>query len=67
VPYTAKQGSQLALAYVATGDTKRALSALLRTRDDGSLAASLKDPGFDRIRGEPRFRDILRAVAPDGQ
>ena len=67
VPFTAKQGSQLALAYVATGDTKRALSALLRTRDDGSLAASLKDPGFDPIRGEPRFRDILRAVAPDGQ
>jgi serine/threonine-protein kinase len=67
VPYTAKQGSQLALAYVAAGDTKRALNALLRTRDDGSLAASLKDPGFDPIRGEPRFRDILRAVAPDGQ
>ena len=67
VPFTAKQGSQLALAYVAAGDTKRALNALLRTRDDGSLAASLKDPGFDPIRGEPRFRDILRAVAPDGQ
>ena len=67
VPFTAKQGSQLALGYVAAGDTKRALNALLRTRDDGSLAASLKDPGFDPIRGEPRFRDILRAVAPDGQ
>ena len=67
VPFTAKQGSQLALGYVAAGDTKRALNALLRTRDDGSLAASLKDPGFDAIRGEPRFRDILRAVAPDGQ
>ena len=67
VPFTAKQGSELALAYVAAGDTKRALNALLRTRDDGSLAASLKDPGFDPVRGEPRFRDILRAVAPDGQ
>jgi len=64
-PFTAKQGSQLALAYVAAGDTKRALNALLRTRDDGTLAATLKDPGFDPIRGEPRFRDILRAVAPD--
>ena len=67
VPFSAKQGSQLALAYVAIGDTRRALSALLRTRDDGSLAATLKDPGFDRIRGESRFRDILRAVAPDAQ
>ena len=67
VPFTAKQGSQLALAYVAAGDSKRALNALLRTRDDGTLAATLKDPGFDAIRGEPRFRDILRAVAPDGQ
>jgi thioredoxin-like negative regulator of GroEL len=67
VPFTAKQGSQLALAYVAAGDTKRALNALLRTRDDGTLASALKDPGFDPIRGEPRFRDILRAVAPDGQ
>ena len=65
VPFSAKQGSQLALAYVATGDTRRALNALLRTRDDGSLAGALKDPGFDAIRGEPRFRDILRAVAPD--
>ena len=67
VPFTAKQGSELALAYVAAGDTKRALNALLRTRDDGTLAATLKDPGFDPIRGEPRFRDILRAVAPDAQ
>jgi len=67
VPFTAKQGSQLALAYVAAGDSKRALNALLRTRDDGTLAATLKDPGFDAIRGEPRFRDILRAVAPDPQ
>jgi len=64
-PFTATQGSQLALAYVATGDTKRALSTLLRTRDDGTLAATLKDPGFDPIRSEPRFRDILHAVAPD--
>jgi len=61
-PFTAKQGSQLALAYVAAGDTKRALGALLRTRDDGTLGAALKDPGFDPIRGEPRFRDIVRAV-----
>ena len=67
VPFTAKQGSQLALAYVAAGDNKRALNALLRTRDDGTLAATLKDPGFDPIRGEARFRDILRAVAPDAQ
>ena len=67
VPFTAKQGSQLALAYVAAKDSKRALNALLRTRDDGTLAATLKDPGFDAIRGEPRFRDILRAVAPDAQ
>ena len=67
VPFTAKQGSELALAYVAAGDSRRALNALLRTRDDGTLAATLKDPGFDPIRGEPRFRDILRAVAPDGQ
>jgi len=67
VPFTAKQGSQLALAYVAARDNKRALNALLRTRDDGTLATTLKDPGFDAIRGEPRFRDILRAVAPDAQ
>jgi hypothetical protein len=67
VPFSAKQGSELALAYVATGDTRRALNALLRTRDDGTLAAALKDPGFDPIRGEPRFKDILRAVASDSR
>ena len=67
VPYTAVQGTQLAMAYVAVGDSRRALTALLKTRDDGTLAAALKDPAFDPIRGEPRFRDILRAVAPDTQ
>jgi serine/threonine protein kinase len=67
VPFSAKQGSELALAYVAIGDSRRALNALLRTRDDGTLASALKDPGFDPIRGERRFRDILRAVAPDAQ
>lgn len=67
VPFSAKQGSELALAYVAIGDTRRAINALLRTRDDGTLAVALKDPGFDPIRGEPRFRDILRAVSPDPQ
>jgi thioredoxin-like negative regulator of GroEL len=67
VPYTAEQGTQLAMAYVAVGDTRRALTALLKTRDDGSLASALRDPGFDAIRGEPRFRDILRAVAPNPQ
>ena len=49
------------------GDSRRALTALLKTRDDGTLATALKDPAFDPIRGEPRFRDILRAVAPDPQ
>ncbi|HEX6050527.1 MAG TPA: protein kinase [Gemmatimonadaceae bacterium] len=67
VPYTAVQGTQLAMAYVAVGDSRRALTALLKTRDDGTLATALKDPAFDPIRGEPRFRDILRAVAPDPQ
>ena len=67
VPHTAVQGTQLAMAYVAVGDSRRALTALLKTRDDGTLAAALKDPAFDPIRGEPRFRDILRAVAPDTQ
>jgi hypothetical protein len=67
IPFSAKQGSQLAMAYVSMGDTRRALNALLRTRDDGTLEAALKDPGFDPIRGEPRFRDILRAVAADPQ
>jgi len=66
-PYSAEQGTQLALAYVAVGDTKRALAALLRTRDDGTLASVLKDPGFDRLRSDARFKDIVRAVAPDNQ
>jgi hypothetical protein len=66
-PYTAVQGTQLAMAYVAVGDSRRALNTLLKTRDDGTLGKALRDPGFDPIRGEPRFRDILRAVAPDAQ
>jgi hypothetical protein len=56
--------STIALAYVAAGDTGRALDALeraARAHEPLSFSLSLGHPMFDRLRGSGRFAEVVRA------
>jgi tetratricopeptide (TPR) repeat protein len=55
--------SAVALAYVAAGDTARALDALeraLQAREPLSFSLSLSHPMFDALRGSRRFAEVVR-------
>ena len=52
------------MAYVAMDKKDEALALLLKTYQDHSipLTAHKVEPGFDPLRGDPRFQDLLRRV-----
>ena len=54
----------MALVYIGLQDTDQAFAWLERAYADHShLLAWLKvDPRFDGIRGDPRYRDLLRRM-----
>jgi tetratricopeptide (TPR) repeat protein len=54
----------VALVYVGLGDKSQALEWLDRASEDRSffLAYVKVDPRFDSLRGEPRFKDLLRRM-----
>ena len=58
--------TQLAMLHAAVGEDEAALEILARAARDRapSLAYSLGDPLFDGLRPHPRFRDLVRRVAP---
>ena len=61
--YTAAQW--IALAYLRIGDPARALSVLESVRPRGiNLWFMMRDPGFDPVRGDPRFRALVDATRP---
>jgi hypothetical protein len=62
VPLRVDEGTEIAIAYLALGETKLALDALERVRDDGTLGAALHDRAFDRIRANDRFEAIAAAA-----
>jgi tetratricopeptide (TPR) repeat protein len=55
---------ELAVLYVALGDTESAFSSLEKaySAHDLQLQYLNVEPGFDPIRGDPRFLDLLRRV-----
>jgi TolB-like protein/Tfp pilus assembly protein PilF len=61
--YTAAQW--IALAFVRIGDRERALSVLESVRPQSlNLGFILRDPGFDAIRDDPRFRALVERLRP---
>ena len=76
-PTTWGRYSSLTYLYLAVGDTTRALDALESAAARGGdlvLATTIRSPGFDAVRGNPRFAaamrrfnlDLSRETAPDG-
>lgn len=54
-----REATYLSMALDALGERSKALDALSRTRPLGvELNAMLRDPGFDPMRSDPRFRRI---------
>jgi TolB-like protein/Tfp pilus assembly protein PilF len=63
--YSAAQS--IALAYLRVGDRGRALSALESARPRGIyLWFVMRDPGFDPVRSDPRFRALEEETRPPG-
>lgn len=66
-PISVREGYELDLALVATGQKDRALDLLERVRPRGAwLWSYLVFPGFDPIRAEPRFVRIFEEARPPG-
>ena len=54
------EGAYTGLAFEALGDRTRAFEALKRIDPAGvDLAMALRDPQFDQMRSDPRFRRIV--------
>jgi len=62
---------RIAMAYLAMGEKDQALDWLERARKEHSwrLIYLNVEPGFDSLRGDPRFEELVRAVGlpPEGE
>jgi len=54
--------SEIAAVYVALADTDRAMSWLQRAYEERFNPSVLLRPGFDPLRADPRFQDLLRRI-----
>jgi len=62
-----RDGYEIALALLATGQRQRALDVLERTRPRGPwLWTYLLFPGFDRVRQDQRFQRVFEESRPPG-
>jgi hypothetical protein len=50
------------MCYVALGDADEAMSWLERGYDERFNPSALLRPGFDPLRSNPRFQDLLRRI-----
>jgi TolB-like protein/DNA-binding winged helix-turn-helix (wHTH) protein/Flp pilus assembly protein TadD len=54
--------SEIAVIYVALGDTDQAITWLKRGYEERFNPGVLLRPGFDPIRSDPRFEDLVRRI-----
>jgi serine/threonine-protein kinase len=60
------QGAPIAFIHAGLGDKDQALAWLERDFQEGGALANalLINPYFDTLRGDPRYRDLLRRMGP---
>lgn len=51
---------EIAIIYASLGDTDQAMNWLEKAYDDRFNPGVLLRPGFDPLRSDPRFRDLVR-------
>jgi TolB-like protein/DNA-binding winged helix-turn-helix (wHTH) protein/Flp pilus assembly protein TadD len=54
--------SEIAMIYVALGDADQAMSWLEKGYDERFNPSALVRPGFDPLRTDPRFKDLMRRI-----
>jgi TolB-like protein/Flp pilus assembly protein TadD len=59
---SASHASEIAMIYVALGDTDQAMSWLEKGYEERFNPSVLLRPGFDPLRSNPRFQDLLRRI-----
>jgi tetratricopeptide (TPR) repeat protein len=63
---SASLASEIAMIYAALGDRDRAMAWLERGYDERFNPGVLTRPGFDPLRSDPRFQDLLRRIGLPG-
>jgi TolB-like protein/Flp pilus assembly protein TadD len=56
------RASEIAVIYVSLGDSDQAMSWLERSYEERFNPGALLRPGFDPLRADPRFQDLLRRI-----
>jgi len=60
-----REAAFLGMAYATAGDSNRAFDALSRSGSKtAEMRTALRDPGFDRVRSDPRFQRVGTASQP---
>jgi hypothetical protein len=54
--------SEIAVIYVALGDTDQAMNWLEKGYEERFNPSVLLRPGFDPLRSDPRFEDLVRRI-----
>jgi predicted Zn-dependent protease len=57
-----KRGSEIAVIYASLGNSDQAISWLEKSYEERFNPGVLLWPGFDPLRSDPRFQDLVRRI-----